>query len=81
MIKRTDSTTDWTIYDNIRSPFNLVDDFLRPNLANDEATSSTNSFDFLSNGFKARGTGGTVNSGNLIYMAFAEAPFKYANAR
>ena len=39
--------------------------------------------DFLSNGFKmrtssvyAQGSGETV-----IYMAFAEAPFKYANAR
>ena len=81
LIKRTDGTTDWTIHDNKRSPFNLVDDMLRPNLSNAEAVSSTNSFDFVSNGFKTRGTGGTVNSGNLIYMAFAEQPFKYANAR
>ena len=38
-------------------------------------------FDFLSNGFKARGTGGgtNANNGNYIYMAFAEAPLVGSN--
>jgi hypothetical protein len=40
------------------------------------------SFDFLSNGFKVRDPNTFDNgSGNtIIYMAFAETPFKYANA-
>ena len=47
-----------------------------------EATHSTAVVDFLSNGFKWRGA---VNFGNnssrtYAYAAFAEAPFKYANA-
>jgi len=39
--------------------------------------------DFLSNGFKIRGNNYALNySGDTyIYLAFAEQPFKYANAR
>ena len=39
--------------------------------------------DFLSNGFKIRNNGSYTNeSGSThIYLAFAESPFKYANAR
>jgi hypothetical protein len=39
--------------------------------------------DILSNGFKRRDTNTDVNAsgGTYVYLAFAEAPFKYANAR
>ena len=38
--------------------------------------------DMLSNGFKARTQANTVNdSADYIYMAFAETPFKFANAK
>ena len=39
--------------------------------------------DFLSDGFKIRDTSATVNGdgAEYIYLAFAEWPFKYANAR
>ena len=39
--------------------------------------------DFLSNGFKIRNNGSYTNENGSthIYLAFAEAPFKYANAR
>ena len=39
--------------------------------------------DFLSDGFKIRDTSATVNAdgGEYIYMAFAEWPLKYSNAR
>ena len=42
-----------------------------------------NHYDLLSNGFKIRdnGTESNRSGGTFIYMAFAEAPFKYANAR
>ena len=38
---------------------------------------------FLSNGFKLRSSAFRINGSgdNHIYMAFAEAPFKYANAK
>jgi len=39
--------------------------------------------DLLSNGFKVQITSGFMNAsgGTYIYLAFAETPFKYANAR
>ena len=39
--------------------------------------------DFLSNGFKLRQTHNSFNGSNdiFVYIAFAEQPFKYANAR
>ena len=49
----------------------------------DGAENSANAIDFLSNGFKFRHSSqaGNNSSGAYIYMAFAEAPFKYSNAR
>ena len=42
-----------------------------------EATGGETIRDYLSNGFKLRGTSGGTNasSGRYIYMAFAESPF------
>ena len=42
-----------------------------------------NHYDLLSNGFKVRdnGTESNRDGGTFIYMAWAETPFKYANAR
>jgi hypothetical protein len=82
MIKRTNAAEDWNIWDSSRSPFNLASVMLRPNTANaDDGTVA--GIDLLSNGFKWRNTwSGTNASGSTyIYMAFAENPFKYANAR
>ena len=83
MVKRTDSTADWYLYDAKRNAYNLVNGILQPNESDAEATSSNNSMDFTSNGFKLRGSGATINAsgGTFIYLAFAESPFKYANAR
>jgi len=75
----------WTIVDNTRSPYNNIslNDGLFANSSNAEGNrySGTGSgiahMDFLSNGFKLRGTSYETNqSGTYIYMAFAEAPFK-----
>lgn len=50
------------------------------NAVNVEAASGC--IDFLSNGFKFRSTNGGINNANTyIYMAWADTPFKYANAR
>ena len=82
MHKRTDSTGDWFIFDNKRIGYNPENHRLRPNADNDTEADG-GEYDILSNGFKIRFTSGNVNSGSgeYIYMAFAEMPFKYANAR
>ena len=76
MIKCTDSAQDWVIRDNKRDTDNPTQKRLMPNITDAEG-SVTADFDFLSNGFKARGTGLNFNgSGNTyIFMAFAEQPF------
>ena len=81
MIKKITATGNWILIDAERSAFNLADDRLIPNSTSTEADG--NGIDMLSNGFKTRSTDAqTSTSGaTFIYLAFAEAPFKYANAR
>ena len=83
MFKRTDIADYWVIYDTSRSPSNIENLALYPNSSSAEVTETNNPIDGLSNGFKARGAGTTSNAsgGTYIYMAFAEVPFKFANAR
>tara|TARA_R110001592_G_scaffold68094_1_gene208715 strand:- start:775 stop:2121 length:1347 start_codon:yes stop_codon:yes gene_type:complete len=83
MLKRTDTSGQWRIYDTVRSPINYMDELLSADSEAVEAEGSTSRLDFLSNGFKLRGSASGTNKsgGTYIYMAFAEAPFKYANAR
>lgn len=83
MIKKTSGTGNWLVYDNKRGAYNLNGSYLYANTASVESTSSTVGYDFLSNGFKTRNTynDGNVSGETYIYMAFAEMPFKYANAR
>ena len=83
LVKRTSAVEDWHIYDNTRSPENVMKKVLFPNLSDAEATYSSGNVDFLSNGFKWRNTGGSYNASGstYIYLAFAEQPFKYSNAR
>jgi len=77
MFKRTDNTADWYIYDNKRNTFNVLDDRLEANNSDAEAADGGdgNTVDYVSNGFKLRGSGGSMNDGTFIYMAFSEAPF------
>ena len=50
--------------------------------AENNGSSNNLYIDFLSNGFKPRTTFDNMNhSGSMIYMAFAEQPFMFANAR
>jgi hypothetical protein len=83
MIKRTDTTSDWYVYDSARNTSNVTDLQLFPNLSQAENQSGTGILDFTSNGFKLRGTftGMNASGGTYIYMAFAESPFKNALAR
>ena len=85
LIVKTELLGQWTMFDNKRIPTNPVTLLSKPSTAaTEEDTSGTYKFlDFLSNGFKFR-LGGTysINLANeFIYIAFADKPFKYANAR
>jgi hypothetical protein len=76
----------WQMQDSSRNTYNPEDAVLRADLSNQETTAYGNVMDFLSNGFKLRVTDTNYNSssttyGPYIYMAFAENPLKYANAR
>ena len=81
MCKRTGSTGNWPMFDNKRDVDNEVEHILQADISNAEL-SPYDRMDFVSNGFKLRDTGSGVNNADtIIYMAFAEQPFKYANAR
>jgi hypothetical protein len=84
MFKRTDSAVNWVMYDTSRDPYNYVDNTLYPDEYWAENPAGSALLDIVSNGFKLRSAGGTAlntSSGTYLYMAFAEMPFKYANAR
>jgi len=80
MIKRTDTTGDWYMWDTARNTYDVITNTL---LANSSAAeTSATSIDALSNGFKLRNTtaGFNANGGTYIGMAWASSPFKNSNA-
>ena len=81
MIKRTDTTANWIIWDTSRDTYNVTQNDLFPNSSAAEVQG--NYIDILSNGFKNRDTSVTTNAsgGTYIYAAFAETAFKFSNAR
>ena len=86
ILMREIATDNWGIYDDKRIGQN--DDsgsgnaVLYPDTNNDEENQASRAIDLLSNGFKLRTSNATFNaSGNYVYLAFAENPFKYATAR
>ena len=85
MIKNiTNSGTNFLLFDNKRSTFNVTNDaLLAGSSATEYADNSSFAIDMLSNGFKARSSYGDSNqSGStMIYLAFAESTVKFANAR
>ena len=76
IMKRTDTTGNWVMFDDKRDPSNVVYHRLFPNLTNAENT-SRDYIDLLSNGIKYRGywPDHNASNGTYIYMAFAENPF------
>ena len=82
MVKTLDKAGGWHIYDNLRAfAGNEIDVRLETN-ADGENTSGPPHMDLLSNGFKLRSNFDNINpSSTMIFMAFAEQPFKYSNAR
>jgi len=77
ILKRYDSSGNWYIFDTARGE----DNYLTPHTSGSEGTFDY--WDIVSNGFKLRwgGSSENANGGKYMYIAFAENPFKYANAR
>ena len=77
------SDASWIIYDDVRDEDNYLENYLFANLSNAEATNSNLRIDFLSNGFKIRGTNTNIGgSGDYyVFFAFARQDFKFSNAR
>lgn len=83
LIKNLSSTTtEWVFWDTIANPTNAATYVSYPSSAAAEASGVL--IDILSTGFKLRNTNAALNfsaANNHIWIAFAENPFKYANAR
>jgi len=74
MVKRTDTTQNWGMYDNTRNPSNPVNLAVFANAATAEDATTNDDIDFLDTGFQMKNTGGSLNAsgGTYIYMAFAD---------
>ena len=89
MIKPSSHTGHWRIMDTKREIINNGESSqLFANLPDGsgdgaEVTGTSTDKDILSNGFQIKTSTTSMNTtnGTYIYMAFAEMPFKYANAR
>jgi hypothetical protein len=83
LLRRTNSSGGWNILDNKREPYNPSDERAEAQAASAFDNHAAYATDFLSNGFKMRGTSTEWNgSGDtFLYLAFAKEPFKYSNAR
>ena len=86
IIKRVvGGTGNWNVFDNKRPGYNVTNDRLFTNYISAEldGSSSGTQMDLYSNGFKLTGSNvdGNGSGDRYIYLAFAESPFKYANAR
>ena len=77
MVKRTNSTGNWSVYDDVLPTYNVNNLFTMVNTADPQE--ARDSIDFLSNGFKLRNadlTGTTninVNGSTYLYMAFGQS--------
>ena len=83
LMKQTSGLSNWWIWDTARETYNQMSTPLFPDEPFTEASNVAYQIDILSNGFKMRYNNSTVNGNGLTYihLAFAENPFKYANAR
>mgnify|MGYP000909085538 CR=1 FL=1 len=80
LVKSVDSTSDWLLVDDKRIGYNPENEYIEVNNANAEGT--VNMYDLVSNGFKNRDRTADPNvAETYLYIAFADQPFKFANAR
>ena len=81
--KSSAAGSSWFMWDSKRHPENVIDLAVWVDASNGDTSHAEYEIDFLSNGFKIRGqnAGSNASGATHVYMAFAEAPFKYATAR
>ena len=78
IVKRTNSSDNWFMLDTARNINNPVNSYIMPNLSSaEDSNNSTVNIDFLSNGFKVRGSSSAINTdgSQYLYLAFASSPF------
>ena len=83
MVKRTNGSENWAIWDYKREGINPTGHMLRPDSDTDEGGNVSGHFiDLLSNGFKFYNsdTKGNGNNDSYVYFAIAQRPFKIARA-
>jgi hypothetical protein len=83
MSKYIGVSDDWRIMDTTRSTYNVATKRLYADTSAAEFDGTSQSKDFLGNGFKIRTdeAGFNASGGVYLYLAFAESPFKTSNAR
>jgi hypothetical protein len=91
--KVTTQSGRWWIYDSARSPkmnyaigtgaYIAANNTMANSTQVEAADNGVNAIELLSNGFKVNTTNAEWNGSThtYVYLAFAEAPFKFANAR
>lgn len=81
MVKRSDSTGSWQMFDSLRAGYNVDNDQLVANTSAAEVT--TDLLDLTSSSFKVRSTSIEVNAsgGTYIFIAFADVAGKYSLGR
>jgi hypothetical protein len=80
---RRNLDANWNIFDTERGPYNVMNNAIFANGGDAENVSGNWNIDLLSNGFKQRNIHDYMNDNGetFFFMAFAETPFKFSNAR
>jgi hypothetical protein len=83
ILKNTSTNYAWMIVSDGHNEYNVADNSFTIAGAIETVDSAAKQLDLLSNGFKCRDQSGSHNNStnNISYMAFAECPFKIANAK
>ena len=84
LLKAVTAATHWNMFDTARDPHNQISRRILSNDPGEEVTNHSNyNFGIYSNGFIPETTSADKNATGVtfIYVAFAETPYKYANAR
>ena len=88
MIKETDSSSGWCMYDNLRSDsnpgyWNINSNFLQANDTGPESVNGNLKLDITGTGFKVRNSAGDINgaANNYVVFAFASNPVVSSNGK
>ncbi len=82
-VRAVSSGNDWVQFDNVSDSDNPADHAMYMNSNTAQTSGSSFTIDILSNGWKVRTTNGELNAdtADMVYLAFAKQPLKYAVAR